>query len=63
MYDGTSCKYSLERVFKDGPYSPKKIYLTWLGPKCISPGGYNMVVEIQTEMSPWQQVAIKMTSF
>ena len=29
---------------------------TWLGAECASADGYNIVLKVQTEMSPWQQV-------
>ena len=53
------------RVLFDGAFSPwvsselltillkRSIFHAWLGPKCASANGYNVVVEIQTEISPW----------
>lgn len=37
------------------------ILYPWLGPESTSEGGYNTLLKIQTEISPWKQV--KMDSF
>ena len=37
----------------------RSILDAWLGPGRASAGGYNTVLKIETEISPWQQV--KMT--
>ena len=53
----------VKRSILDACLGPKCASAGGLGPKCASAGRYNIVVKIQMEVSPWQQAAIKMTSF